>query len=238
LLAEDPLHVAIWSAGLREVKEHLRGALTVAYRDREHPAEQGLATSVLADYAADQPDVLAALLLDADPKQYALLFPVLRRYREQAVARMRQEIAQLPETWKEAPLDPSWQEPAAELRREVEQAEGLLAERWALCQTLPLERVLAVTEGLRSSGYRPVRLRPWTNGKGPTLAAIVWRRDGHDWKLETNLGAEAVKERDAHWQKTGYLPADVAGLGARTFWTDRTPPRMRANAATPVRETL
>src|SRR5262249_37861993 len=108
LLAEDPLHVAVWSDGLREVKEHLLTALSVAYRDRDHSAEHRLATSVLADYAADNPNLLADLLLDADPKQYALLFPVLQRFREQAVARMRQEIARLPHAWKDAPLDPSW----------------------------------------------------------------------------------------------------------------------------------
>ena len=42
--------------------------------------------------------MLADLLLDADPKQYAVLFPVLQRYREQAIARMRRELAQRPET--------------------------------------------------------------------------------------------------------------------------------------------
>src|SRR5262249_15398325 len=133
LLAADPLHVAVWSEGLRDVRECLLAPLATAYRDRKHPAEQRLATSVLADYAADKPEVVADLLLDADPKQYPILFPVLQRYREQAVARIRQEIARLPHTWKDAPPDPAWQEPAEGLRREVEQTEGLLTERWALC---------------------------------------------------------------------------------------------------------
>src|SRR5262249_39348929 len=42
------------------------------------------------------------LLGDADPKQYAILFPVLQRYRDQAVKRMRAEVAQRPEG-KDAP---------------------------------------------------------------------------------------------------------------------------------------
>src|SRR5205823_11420989 len=40
--------------------------------------------------------LLAELLLDADPKQYAILFPVLQRYRQQAVKRMQRELALRP----------------------------------------------------------------------------------------------------------------------------------------------
>ncbi|MBI1913292.1 MAG: SUMF1/EgtB/PvdO family nonheme iron enzyme [Planctomycetes bacterium] len=210
LLAAEPLHAAVWSAGLRDVKESLLAPLAEGFRDRERPAEQRLATSVLADYAADKPDMLATLLLDADPKQYAILFPVLQRYRDQAVQRMRQEIARLPQTWKDAPLDPAWQEPAEELRREVEQAEGLLVERWALCQALPLERVQAVTEGLRRSGYRPIRCRPYAAGRRVQTAA-VWVRDGRSWEMVHDLTAEAVRQRDREQQKRQLRPVDVAG---------------------------
>src|SRR5581483_6196699 len=115
----------------------------------------------------------------------------------------RQELSALPDYWKDAPLDPSWVVPAEGLRKEIEEAEGLFTERFALCQALPLERVQAVTEGLRKVGYRPVRVRP-----GSPRVAIVWTRDGRDWKLEMGLTAEAVKERDAHWKKDGFIPAD------------------------------
>jgi tRNA A-37 threonylcarbamoyl transferase component Bud32 len=209
LLAEDPLHAAVWSVGLREVKEHLLGALAVAYRDREHPAEQRLATSVLADYAADNPNLVADLLLDADPKQYALLFPVLKRYREQAVPRMRQTV-QGEEFWHDPPLDPKWAEVRGELRQEIEVAEGLLAPRWALCQALPLERVQAVTEGLRRSGYRSIRCRPYAVEKRVQVAA-VWVRDGRAWEMAHDLTAEAVRQRDREQQKRQLRPVDVAG---------------------------
>jgi hypothetical protein len=89
------------------------------------------------------------------------LKPVLLKHREQAIARMRKEMAARPDYWKDLPLDPKWQAPDPELVREVEQAGGIVAERFALCQALPLERVAAVTEGLRGAGYRPVRVRPW-----------------------------------------------------------------------------
>src|SRR5262249_59670814 len=62
---------------------------------------------------------------------------------------------------RDPPLDPKWEQPSAELVREIEEAGGVVAERFALCQALPLQRVQAVTEGLRAAGYRPVRVRPW-----------------------------------------------------------------------------
>ncbi len=50
------------------------------FRDRnaERASERTLATNLLADYAADQPQVLADLLMDADEKQFAVIYPKLK----------------------------------------------------------------------------------------------------------------------------------------------------------------
>jgi hypothetical protein len=161
LLGANPLHRATWQPALRPVGAALVPPLAKAYREAPSPERRELAATVLADYAAGRPDLLADLLLDGDPKQYAVLFPVLGRYREETVARMRRAVNG-EEVWDDPPLEPGWATPAEGLRREVEAADGLLAERWALCQTLPLQRWPAVAEGLRGCGYRPVRLRPPT----------------------------------------------------------------------------
>src|SRR5262249_39390405 len=152
------------------------------------------------------------------------------------------------------PLNPKWLSPGAELRREVGAAQGLLAERFALCQALPFERLEAVTEGLRHAGYRPVRGRAWRGGGGfrgpakppaageevpraaeriasgrlrlsgaPGVAssprvAVVWSRDGLDWKLQTGLTDKEVL-RTAAVRERRLLPADVAGY--RTAEGDR-----------------
>jgi tetratricopeptide (TPR) repeat protein len=42
------------------------------------------------------------------------------------------------------------------------------------------------------------------------LVAVVWTRDGRDWRLEADLTLAALKEREAHWRKAGLIPADVA----------------------------
>jgi hypothetical protein len=163
MLKANPLHLGQWVAALRPVRRHLLSPLERVFRGEDDKLKEyrRVAASVLADYAADQPKMLAELLLDGDAKQYAVLKPVLLKHREQAITRMRKELSARQDYWKDAPLDPKWQAPRPELVREVEQAGGIVAERFALCQALPLERVLAVTDGLRASGYRPVRVRPW-----------------------------------------------------------------------------
>ena len=41
-----------------------------------------------------------------------------------------------------------------------ERALGILARRFAFCQTMPLGEFVAVAEQLRPAGYRPVRFDP------------------------------------------------------------------------------
>jgi formylglycine-generating enzyme required for sulfatase activity/tRNA A-37 threonylcarbamoyl transferase component Bud32 len=211
LLAANPLHLGTWAAALRRVRGSLLGPLTQVFRGGRLPAQRQAAAVVLADLAADRPDLLGELVLEADPDQYAVLRPGLSAHREQARARMRRELAvELAPDWKDAPLDPAWAEPAAELRREVESADGLLAERFALCQRLPLERLAAVAEGLRRCGYRPVKVRPWAQGDA-VRAAVVWTRDGRDWHLAIGLGAEEVQKQDQAQRQAGRIPEDAAG---------------------------
>ena len=57
---------------LRPVRDKLTAPLAAIFRDKERPeTEHTLATNILADYASDDPDLLADLLMDADPKAYA-----------------------------------------------------------------------------------------------------------------------------------------------------------------------
>ena len=79
LVAEDPLLAAAWVEALRPVRQSLLPGLQAVFRDRERAESQrSLATSILADYAADRPEVLANLLMDADEKQFAVIFAKLK----------------------------------------------------------------------------------------------------------------------------------------------------------------
>ena len=62
-----------------------RAPLAAVFRDTTRSeTERLLATDILADYAADQPQMLADLLMDADAQQFAVLFPELREHGERA----------------------------------------------------------------------------------------------------------------------------------------------------------
>src|SRR5262249_3559660 len=50
--------------------------LVKEYREAKSPERREFAATVLADYAAENPGLLVNLLLDADPKQFAVLYPV------------------------------------------------------------------------------------------------------------------------------------------------------------------
>jgi formylglycine-generating enzyme required for sulfatase activity len=72
----NPSHYTILLDLLRPVRTELLAALSDTFRARERSeSERTWATTVLADYAADRPEVLADLLLDADSNQFAVLFP-------------------------------------------------------------------------------------------------------------------------------------------------------------------
>ncbi|MBI1915474.1 MAG: formylglycine-generating enzyme family protein [Planctomycetes bacterium] len=92
LLAAEPLHAAVWSAGLRDVKESLLAPLSEVYRDRERPAERRLATFILSDYVGDYPQRLAELLMDADEQQFAVLFPKLQAHGESGLPVLTGEV--------------------------------------------------------------------------------------------------------------------------------------------------
>ena len=173
--------------------------------------EHTLATNILTDYASDDPDRLAELLMVSDPKAYLSLFPVAEKRAEQVLPVFQAELAKKATySWNDPPLDPSWTKPDAALVSRIESAQGILSERFAFCQTMPLDEFLTTAEALRKSGYRPVRFRPYADGQEVRVAA-VWTRDGRNWRISSGLTADEVRQQDERNKKDKFLPVDVAG---------------------------
>jgi len=86
------VYLALWMDSLRPVRLKLLAPLSVVYADINRPVERSLATGVLADYAVDQPKVLANLVMDADVQQFAVFFPKLKDRGEQGLPVLRGEI--------------------------------------------------------------------------------------------------------------------------------------------------
>ena len=92
LVLENPVYLGQWMEAFRPVKELVpctAGRHLSRSQSPEQAAERSLATNILADYAADHPQVLADLLMDADEKQFAVIYPKLQAARLRGAASRR-----------------------------------------------------------------------------------------------------------------------------------------------------
>src|SRR6185437_4126403 len=91
---ENLIFLGQWSEAFRRVKNRLLAPLSAIYRnhDPQRTGERNLATNILADYAADQPQVLADLVMDADEKQFAIIYPKLKQQSERGLPVLTGEI--------------------------------------------------------------------------------------------------------------------------------------------------
>src|SRR5262249_2442710 len=93
LLAVPAADLTAWKDVLRPVRVKLLSPLSVVYRRIHRSAEQrSLATTILAEYAADQPQLLAELVMDADEQQFARIFPKLAARGDQGLPALIGEI--------------------------------------------------------------------------------------------------------------------------------------------------
>jgi hypothetical protein len=223
LAAINPEFFDNWRKAFAPIKAQLVRPLSDVFRDRREGriGERRMAASFLADYAQDRPELLADLLMDADDKQFGVLLPVLARHGEGALKPLLAELDRKATfRWDDSPLDPAWRAADPDVVRRLEAAEGLLAQRFALCQTMPWDEFLMIAERLRPCGYRPVRVRPYL-AEGAVAVAAIWARDGRPWRLAHGMTAADVRQEDERQQKQGYRPVDVAGYVANSGGTTR-----------------
>jgi serine/threonine protein kinase/formylglycine-generating enzyme required for sulfatase activity len=87
------VYLLSWMELLRPVSTKLLPQLRVVFRDQKRrEMERSLATDILAEYAADQPRILADLIMDADDKQFALIYPKLQAHYTKALPVLTGEI--------------------------------------------------------------------------------------------------------------------------------------------------
>jgi formylglycine-generating enzyme required for sulfatase activity len=104
VLAADPLFLGDWVDVLRPIKDRLIPPLAAIFHGRAlSEAERAIAASVVADYAKDQPGVLAELLVDADPRPFSILFPVAQSKASDIVPFLERELAHAPEANSDEP---------------------------------------------------------------------------------------------------------------------------------------
>jgi formylglycine-generating enzyme required for sulfatase activity len=163
LVNEPSVYVPVWMASLRPVRVQLLPSLSVVFGDTNRPVERSLATEILADYAVDQPKVLADLVMDADVKQFAIFLPKLKECGEQGLPALRGEIDR---------KLPAGAKPAAQEKLAKRQANAAVA-------LLKMDRaekawtVLKHSPNPRARSYLIHRLYPF----GAQAVAIIKRLD-------------------------------------------------------------
>ena len=186
---KDPGNYPTLVATLRPIAKWLLTPLTSIFMDKgRSETERSLVTNILDEYAKDDPERLAK---------------IQTRFQTELTKEVRH-------SWNDPPLVPTWAKPDHSLLTKIESAQGVLADRFAFCQAMPLDVSLSLVEDLRKSGYRPSRFRPFRDGRTPKVAA-VWVRDGLDWRLRCGLTAEEVRQLDRTNRSEGFLPVNVAG---------------------------
>ncbi len=211
LVTINSIHLGPWLEALRPVRGKLIGPLVAIFRDKRPESEHAQATNILTDYVSDDPDQLAELLMVADSKAFLSFFPIAQKRAEQVLPIFEVELTKKSTpSWNDPPLNPTWTKPDASPVSRIESAQGMLTERFALVQTMPLDDFLTTAEALRPSGYRPIRFRPYADG-GTVKVAAAWTRDGRKWRISSGLTAADVRQQDERNQKERFLPVDVAG---------------------------
>jgi serine/threonine protein kinase/formylglycine-generating enzyme required for sulfatase activity len=97
LVAVQPAYLKYWMDALADVRLQLLPQLKVVYHaaDRRE-TERSLAADVLAAFAYDRPQDLADVLMDAEPAQFATIFPKLKETGEPGLALLLAEIDKKP----------------------------------------------------------------------------------------------------------------------------------------------
>jgi formylglycine-generating enzyme required for sulfatase activity/tetratricopeptide (TPR) repeat protein len=214
LVSVSSLSLRVWTEALHPVRGKLIAPIATIFQDKSRSETiHSHATDILTDYASDDPNWLAELLMVSDHNGYLRLFAVAEKRAEQIMPILQAELARKASPWNDPPLDSSWTAVDPAVKSRIEAAQGMLLERFAFCQTMPLDEFLTTADMLRKSGYRPVRCRPYPDGKNLEVAA-VWNRDGRKWRIRCDLSADGAREQDARHKKDKFLPVDVAGYVA------------------------
>jgi serine/threonine protein kinase/formylglycine-generating enzyme required for sulfatase activity len=88
-----PAYLESWMASLKPVGGKLQAALETVFRDPDRSeTKRSLATSILADYLGDRPQALADLLMDADEKQFGILYDKLQTHKDLGPIFLHDEI--------------------------------------------------------------------------------------------------------------------------------------------------
>ena len=205
-----------WSDILRPVQKSMIDSLASIFRDLDSTdTQRTVAVSVLTEYGHEDPELLASLIVDAKPQQFAIMISAMQKNRQQSVDSLRRQL-EMKQTvyWEDMEAD-KFPVPSSNTIQSLESAGGLVSDHCAFCQRLPSEIFSAVAEVLSRSGYRPICYRPFVV-ENKTFVAAAWNRDGREWRINDGSKAETIRDENEEFRKQGLWPVDVAHFQSTT----------------------
>ncbi|MBM4089339.1 MAG: serine/threonine protein kinase, partial [Planctomycetes bacterium] len=140
LVSLDVRAVDGWANALRPARTHLRPALEAVYRDATNgysDQQRAIAAEILVEYLEGDFEPLANLLLDASASQFKVVYPAVERQPDALADYLASRTeGEPPRVWNDLPLDARWPAVTAKIAAEVESADGMVHERFAMCQTM------------------------------------------------------------------------------------------------------
>ena len=93
MVSTNPVNLGPWLDALRPVGGKLNQSLAMIFKDTNLPeTERALATNILTDYASEDPNLIADLLMDSDPRAYAAFFPIARSLEAETLPLFQAEL--------------------------------------------------------------------------------------------------------------------------------------------------
>ena len=115
-------------------------------------------------------------------------------------------------------------------------AGGIVADRFALCQTLDLTRFRQLADGVAAAGYRPTTFRPYLD-RDIVRVAAVWTRDRRKWTVDECLSESEMQRQISGPRVKAELLLDLTAYETPTgemrhtaLWSSRRPEDPEAKA--------
>jgi hypothetical protein len=236
LVAENSLRLGDWKALFEPVRAHLSPELLAVVSDRSaSAADQENAANLGADFAAGDPVALVELATVVPARQFGELVERLRESGATGLPALDASLDAEPTPhWADKPLDPAWVPVSHVSVEAIERAGGVVDDRSAFCQTMPIDEFFKVAEALLLSGYRPRRARPYETRQG-LLVAAVWERDGKNWRFVSGVNDDEIRRSDEVFRGKGLELCDITagpvanrnGVSPMQYfglWVQRKPP--------------
>ena len=212
-LEGDPARFGPLVEAFRPARSALIGPLLNAIRSGPKAAIP-VVTAVLMDYAKDDPPALAEFLGEVEPSRIGEVARLLQPHGDIGTSHLERRLVETiePEPW---PIPPGLSDPEPSSASAVVKASGRVETGFAYALTLPLAELEPIASRLGAAGYRPLRVRPYRDVAGISVAAL-WTRDAKPWRLTTGLTPNEFEARRAAMAREGYEPVDLAPYPTET----------------------